>query len=67
MRALFQDMRMRGLFDPLLAVPDRAPGVIRAIEECFRRSALWRCLAHRRRNFAVNVPTDLWPELKKTL
>ena len=39
MRALFQDTRMRGLFEPLLAVSDGAPGVIRATEECFRRSA----------------------------
>ena len=63
-RAFFQDMRMRGLGDPLLVVSDGAPGVIRAIEECFPRSARQRCLAHRMRNLAVKVPTDLWPEFK---
>ena len=63
-RAFFQDMRMRGLGDPLLVVSDGAPGVIRAIEECFPRSAHQRCLAHRMRNLAVKVPTDLWPEFK---
>ena len=63
-RAFFQDLRGRGLGDPLLVVSDGAPGIIRAIEECFPRSARQRCLAHRMRNLAVKVPTDLWPEVK---
>ena len=63
-RAFFQDMRVRGLGDPLLVVSDGAPGIIRAIEECFPRSARQRCLAHRMRNLAMKVPTDLWPEFK---
>ena len=63
-RAFFQDMRARGLGDPLLVVSDGAPGIIRAIEECFPRSARQRCLAHRMRNLAVKVPSDLWPEFK---
>ena len=63
-RAFFQDMRARGLGDPVLVVSDGAPGIIRAIEECFPRSARQRCLAHRMRNLAVKVPTDLWPEFK---
>jgi len=57
-------MRARGLGDPLLVVSDGVAGVIRAIEECFPRSARQRCLAHRMRNLAVKVPTDLWPEFK---
>ena len=44
-RAFFQDLRARGLGDPLLVVSDGAPGIIRAIEECFPRSARQRCLA----------------------
>src|SRR5215212_6347774 len=56
-RAFFQDMRGRGLGDPLLVVSDGAPGIIRAIEECFPRSARQRCLAHRMRNLAAKVPS----------
>jgi transposase-like protein len=63
-RAFFQDMRGRGLGDPVLVVSDGAPGIIRAIEDCFPRSARQRCLAHRMRNLVVKVPTDLWPEFK---
>ena len=59
MRAFFQDLRARGLGDPLLVASDGAPGIIRAIEECFPRSARQRCLAHRMRNLAVKVPIDL--------
>jgi transposase-like protein len=62
--AFFQDMRARGLGDPLLVVSDGALGIIKAIELCFPRSARQRCLAHRMRNLAVKVPEDLWPEFK---
>jgi putative transposase len=62
--AFFQDMRARGLGDPLLVVSDGAPGVIKAIETCFPRSARQRCLAHRMRNLAAKVPEDIWPEVK---
>src|SRR5689334_12775179 len=61
-RAFSQDMRARGLGDPLLVVSDGAPGIIRAIEECFPRSARQRCLAMR--NLAAKVPADPWPEFK---
>jgi putative transposase len=60
----FRDMRRRGLPDPLLVASDGAPGVIRAIEECFPRSLRQRCLAHKMRNLASKVPEDLWPEFK---
>ena len=62
--AFFQDMRSRGLGDPLLVVSDGAPGIIKAIETCFPRSARQRCLAHRMRNLAAKVPEDLWPDFK---
>jgi putative transposase len=61
-RAFFQDLRARGLGDPLLVVS--APGIIRAIEEGFPRSARQLCLAHRMRNLAIKVSADLWPEFK---
>jgi len=62
--AFFQDMRARGLGDPVLIVSDGAPGIIKAIETCFPRSARQRCLAHRMRNLAAKVPEDIWPEVK---
>ncbi|MGB6428247.1 MAG: IS256 family transposase [Methyloceanibacter sp.] len=63
--AFFQDMRGRGLGDPLLVVSDGAPGIIKAIETCFPKSARQRCLAHRMRNLSAKLPEDVWPEFKE--
>ncbi len=54
-RAFFQDLKRRGLPDPLLVATDGAPGLIRAVEECFPRSHRQRCLAHRSRNLQSKV------------
>ena len=62
--ASFQDMRARGLGNPLQVVSDGVPGIIKAIELSFPRSARQRCLAHRMRNPAAKVPEDLWPDFK---
>ena len=62
--AFFQDMRDRGLGDPLLVVSDGAGGIIKAIESCFPRSERQRCLAHRMRNLAAKLPEDVWPQFK---
>jgi putative transposase len=61
-REFFQDLRRRGLPDPLLVVSDGAPGLIRAIEECFPRALRQRCLAHKMRNLQSKTPDDVWPE-----
>ncbi|MGH8569651.1 MAG: IS256 family transposase, partial [Gammaproteobacteria bacterium] len=63
-REFFQDLRRRGLPDPMLVVSDGAPGVIRAIEECFPRSLRQRCLAHKMRNLQSKVPENIWPEFR---
>src|SRR5262249_34995757 len=54
--AFLQDMKRRGLQDPLLTVTDGAGGLIRAVEECLPRSERQRCLAHKYRNLASKVP-----------
>lgn len=62
--AFFQDMRVRGLGDPLIVVSDGASGIVKAIETCLPRSARQRCLAHRMRNLAAKTPEDRWPDFK---
>jgi putative transposase len=39
-------------------------GLIRAIEECFPRSARQRCLAHKLRNLESKMLEDQWLEFK---
>jgi transposase-like protein len=64
-REFIQDMKRRGLCDPLLVTTDGAPGLIKAVEECFPRSARQRCLVHKMRNIQVKVTDEqLWPEVK---
>jgi putative transposase len=61
--AFFEDLKRRGLADPLLAVTDGAPGLIRAVETCFPRAVRQRCLVHRLRNLQSKAPESQWPEL----
>src|SRR5437867_12515522 len=61
--AFFEDLKRRGLPDPLLAVTDGAPGRIRAAATCFPRALRQRCLAHRLRNLRSKAPESQWPEI----
>jgi len=63
--AFFEDVKMRGLDDPLLITSGGGgPGIVKAIEVCFPRAARQRCLAHRMGNLASKVPEEAWPEFK---
>ena len=57
-------LRGTSLEDPLLVVTDGAPGLIRAVEECFPRAERQRCLAHRMRNLASKISEPDWPEVR---
>ena len=59
-----RDLKARGLIDPILAVTDGAPGLIRAAEEVLPRSLRQRCLAHKLRNLEAKVPAERWREVK---
>ena len=61
--AFFEDLKRRGLADPLRAVTDGAPGLIRAVETCFPRAVRQRCLVHRLRNLHSKAPDSQWPEI----
>ena len=61
--AFFEDLKRRGLADPLLVVIDGAPGLIRAVETCFPRALRQRCLVHRTRNLRSKAPESQWPEI----
>lgn len=60
-----QEMRRRGLSEPVLVVSDGAPGLIGAVEECFTASLRQRCLAHKMRNLASKLPEDIRVEFEQ--
>ncbi|MDP6153550.1 MAG: IS256 family transposase [Phycisphaeraceae bacterium] len=55
-----QDMKRRGLRDPLLVVTDGAGGLIAAVENALPRAVRQRCLAHKMRNLQSKVPDNQW-------
>ena len=54
--ALGRDLIARGLGAPLLLVADGAPGLIKAIEQCWPASDRQRCCVHRTRNLYAKLP-----------
>lgn len=60
-----EEMRRRGLDEPLFAVTDGAPGLIRAVEECLPTALRQRCLAHKMRNIAAKLPEEIEAEFKQ--
>jgi len=54
--ALGRDLIARGLGAPLLIVADGAPGLIKAVEQCWPASDRQHCCVHRVRNLLSKLP-----------
>jgi putative transposase len=54
----FRHMVKRGLRIPLLVVSDGAPGLIKAVAECFPESKRQRCLFHKIGNIRNKLPEE---------
>ena len=57
-RDFFRDMIKRGLRYPMLIISDGAPGLIKAITECFPESDRQRCIAHKMRNISNKLTEE---------
>ncbi|MHB1571154.1 MAG: IS256 family transposase [Solirubrobacteraceae bacterium] len=55
-QALGRDLIARGLPAPMLIVADGAPGLTKAIEQCWPASDRQRCCVHRARNLYAKLP-----------
>jgi putative transposase len=53
---LGRDLIARGLPAPMLVVSDGAPGLIKAVEQCWPRSDRQHCSVHRARNLIAKLP-----------
>ena len=53
---LARDLIARGLAAPLLIVADGAPGLVKAIEQCWPASDRQHCAVHRARNLVAKLP-----------
>ena len=54
--ALARDLIARGLGAPMLVVADGAPGLIKAVEQCWPASDRQHCAVHRLRNLLAKLP-----------
>ncbi len=66
-KSFFEDMKSRGLAEPLLAVIDGNSGLRRAVRESFPEAWVQRCQVHRMRNILCKLPEKARPGLKKLL
>jgi putative transposase len=64
---MIRDMVRRGLRIPLSVTSDRAPGLVKAIEQMFPKSLPIHCWAHKMRNIVNKLPADAIPEVKSEL
>jgi putative transposase len=55
-RELGRDLIARGLPAPMLVVADGAPGLIKAVEQCWPASDRQHCCVHRARNLIAKLP-----------
>jgi transposase-like protein len=51
-----RDLIARGLGAPLLVIGDGAPGLIKAVEQCWPASDRQHCAVHRLRNLLAKLP-----------
>ena len=63
----FEDMKHRGLKQPLLVVIDGNSGLRKAVRECLPDSWVQRCQVHRMRNILCKLPEKARVGLKKLI
>jgi len=66
-KSFFQDMKGRGLAEPLLAIADGNSGLRKTVRECFPDAWVQRCQVHRVRNILCKLPEKARPGLKKLI
>lgn len=62
-----EDMKQRGLADPLLVVMDGNAGCRKAVRRKFAGSLVQRCQVHKMRNIMCKLPSVARPTLKKLI
>lgn len=65
--AFLEDLRQRGLGDPLLAVIDGNGGVRKAVGRKLPRTLVQRCQVHKMRNIMNKLPEVARPAIKKLI
>jgi len=62
--SFLQDMKQRGLLDPLLVVIDGNSALRKAVRQIFPGALIQRCLAHKMRNILCKLPRGVHADMK---
>ena len=66
-KTFVEDMKLRGLNEPLLVIRDGNPGLKKMIRECFPYSFFQRCQVHKMRNILSKLPKDIHTKMKRLI
>ena len=66
-KTFVEDMKLRGLNEPLLVILDGNLGLKKMIRECFAYSFVQRCQVHKMRNILSKLPKDIHTKMKRLI
>jgi transposase-like protein len=66
-KTFVEDMRLRGLNEPLLVIRDGNSGLKKTARECFSYSFAQRCQVHKMRNILSKLPRDIHAKMKRLI
>jgi len=66
-KTFVEDMKLRGLNEPLLVILDGNLGLKKMIRECFPYSLVQRCQVHKMRNILSKLPKDIQTKMKRLI
>jgi len=66
-KTFVEDMKLRGLKEPLLVIRDGNFGLKRVTRECFPYSFAQRCQVHKMRNILSKLPKDMHAKMKRLI
>jgi len=66
-KTFVEDMKLRGLNEPLLVIRDGNSGLKKMARECFPYFLHQRCQAHKMRNILSKLPKDMQAKMKRLI
>ena len=66
-KTFVEEMKLRGLNEPLLVIRDGNYGLKKMSRECFPYSLAQRCQVHKMRNILSKLPKDIQAKMKKMI
>lgn len=66
-KTFVEDMKIRGLNEPLLVIRDGNSGLKKTARECFPYSLPQRCQVHKMRNILSKLPRDIHAKMKRLI